>query len=402
MTLAPVTTMQKSRAWRGPAVLSYGFRPFFLLAGAEAALMIGLWVAWYEGAIFLPSAFSPIAWHVHELAFGYVWAVVAGFLLTAVPNWTGRLPVVGLPLLTLVALWLLGRVAVATSVYLDPISVAAASLAFPVALVAAIAREIVAGRNLRNLKVLVVAGVLLAAQVLFHVEAAGGYDVVYASRLAVAAILVLIMLIGGRIVPSFTTNWLKRENPGRLPVPFNRFDGACVLVSALALALWVALPALDGGGSWIAPVLGVAGVMQIVRLARWAGDRTFREPLVTVLHAAYAFIPLGFLLAAWAAYADEANAAATHAWTVGAVGLMTLAVMTRATRGHTGLPLTAPAGTVAIYVLVGGSALARIAAAFLPGHIMTLLAVAGAAWTAAFLLFVLLYAPLLLLPRRTA
>lgn len=396
------TTMQRSRAWQGPAVLSYGFRPFFLLAGVEAAVVIGLWVLWYQGSIAIPSAFSPVAWHIHELLFGYVWAVVAGFLLTAVPNWTGRLPVAGWPLAGLVGLWLMARLAVASSALLDPALVMLATLAFPAALIAALAREIVKGRNLKNLKVLVIVALLAAAEIVFLAEAAGGEDAVYGQRLAAAAIMLLIMLIGGRIVPSFTANWLKRENPGREPVPFNRFDGLCILVAVAAFAGFVALPAVPDAGPAVAVLLFVAGLTHLARLARWAGDRTLREPLVTVLHAAYAFIPMGFLLAAFGVFTGDiaGEVAAIHAWTAGAIGLMTLAVMTRATRGHTGQPLTAPPGTVAIYLLVIAAALVRIAAAFLPVWSIELLAVSGAAWTAGFALFVLLYAPLLLSPRR--
>lgn len=398
---AAATTMQRARDWRGPAVLSYGFRPFFLLAGLQAALVMALWVFWYRGAIDIPSAFSPFAWHAHELLFGYVWAVVAGFLLTAVPNWTGRLPVVGWPLAGLAGLWILGRIAVAVSARLDPVVLALATLAFPLALIAALAREIVAGKNLRNLKVLVVAAVLLAGQVVFLIEASDGGAAVYGPRIAIAATVMLIILIGGRIVPSFTANWLKRENPGREPVPFGRFDGVAVLAAAVGLAGWTALPAIPEAGVWLAAFLAAAGLLHALRLARWAGDRTLKEPLVTVLHAAYAFVPLGFLVAAWGAWtADYAgDMGAIHAWTAGAIGLMTLAVMTRATRGHTGQPLTAPPGTVAIYLLVAAAALSRIVAAFLPDASSMLMAVAGTAWVAGFALFVMLYAPLLMRAR---
>lgn len=401
--MAAATTMQRSRDWRGPAVLGYGFRPFFLLAGIEAALVMAIWVPWYQGAIDVPSALSPIAWHAHELLFGYVWAVVAGFLLTAVPNWTGRLPVVGWPLAGLVALWLLGRVAVAVSAHLDAALLALATLAFPAALIPALAREIVAGNNLRNLKVLVVVTVLLAGQIVFLVEAIGGGAAIFGPRIAIAATVMLIVLIGGRIVPSFTANWLKRENPGREPVPFGRFDVAAVVAAVIGFAGWIAFPALPEAGAWLAPVLAAAGLLHAARLARWAGDRTLREPLVTVLHAAYAFIPLGFLIAAWGAWSAEfaGDMGAIHAWTAGAIGLMTLAVMTRATRGHTGRTLTAPAGTTAVYLLVAAAAVARIAAALMPEAAAMLMAGAGTAWTLGFGLFAVLYAPLLTRPRKT-
>ncbi|TCT03689.1 uncharacterized protein involved in response to NO [Tepidamorphus gemmatus] len=403
MPAAGASTMPRSRDWRGPAVLSYGFRPFFLLAGVEAALVMVLWVLWYRGAIDIPSAFPPLAWHAHELLFGYVWAVVAGFLLTAVPNWTGRLPVVGWPLAGLVGLWLLGRIAVALSAQIGFAVTAITTLVFPTVLIGALAREIIAGRNLRNLRVLGVVAVLMAGQIVFLVEAAGGAAAVYGPRIAIAAIIMLIILIGGRIVPSFTANWLRRENPGREPVPFGRFDVAASLVAAVALAGWAALPAMPEAGGWLAAILAAAGLAHMARLARWAGDRTLREPLVTVLHVAYAFIPLGFLIAALGAWSVDyvGDVAAMHAWTAGAIGLMTLAVMTRATRGHTGRQLTAPPGTVAIYMLVAVAALSRIAAAFLADVAVLLMTVAGAAWTAGFALFVILYAPLLTGPRRT-
>ena len=400
MAVSPAGTIRQMRDWDGPAILSLGFRPFFLLAGIQAVVSMVVWILWLRGAISIPSTLSPFAWHVHELLFGYVWAVVAGFLLTAVPNWTGRLPVVGLPLLGIVILWIVGRLAVAVSLALPPLLVAAAALAFPVALLIAITREIVAGNNLRNLKVVVVIGVLLAAQIAFYFEAAGGADAPYASRLALAAIVMLIMVIGGRIVPSFTTNWLNRENPGRLAVSFGRYDVACILVSVIALAGWTIAP-FDV--PIVALPLALAGAMHLIRLARWAPDRTAGEPLVLVLHLAYAFIPLGFGFAAYAAFYGDPGigSAAIHAWTAGAIGLMTLAVMTRATRGHTGMPLHAPAGTVAIYALVLMAAVARIAVAFLPDWNAQLLAVAGTGWVAGFALFIGLYGPLLVMPRKS-
>ena len=387
--------MALRRAWNGPGLFSYGFRPFFLFSGLHAALMVALWVPWYLGHIALPSAFAPTVWHSHEMLFGYVPAVMAGFLLTAVPNWTGRLPVVGWPLALLAALWLLGRAAVAASLHLHPLVVALASLAFPLALSALLAREIVAGRNWRNLKVLAGLGLLTAAQALFHFEAAIAGRALYADRLAVAAALLLIMIVGGRIVPSFTTNWMKRANPGALPTPFGMFDRIAMVAAVAALPLWVAAPLLGAHAPLAAAPLAAAGLLQAVRQLRWRPWRTQAEPLVMVLHVAYAFVPAGFLLAAHALWSGEPGAAsaATHAWTTGAIGLMTLAVMTRATRGHTGQALTAPPGTVAIYGLALVAAVARIIAALWPAAMTTALSVAGVSWVSAFLLFAALYGP---------
>jgi uncharacterized protein involved in response to NO len=393
--------MVAMRAWRGPALFTYGFRPFFLFGALHAGLMVALWVPWHVGVITVPSAFEPVVWHAHELLFGYVPAIIAGFLLTAVPNWTGRLPVVGWPLAALFALWLAGRMVVALSAGLPPLAVALSALAFPVMLLAVMAREIVLAGNKRNFVVLAGVALLTVAQALFHAEVAATGDALYADHLALAATLMLIMLVGGRIVPSFTTNWLRPRGPGRLPVPFNGFDKVAMATGIVALAGWVLAPLVPAGGSvltgLIAALLFVAGGLQMARLARWVPWRTFGEPLVTVLHAAYLFVPLGFFLAALGLWQGDHGAAtgATHAWTVGAVGLMTLAVMTRATRGHTGRALTAPPSTVAIYGLTILAASARMLAALHPEVAVTALTVAGAAWVAAFGLFTLLYGPML-------
>lgn len=396
------TTTQLQRAWNGSALFSYGFRPFFLSAAVLAALLVGAWVPWLLGFLAIPSALPPVAWHQHELLFGFVPAVMAGFLLTAVPNWTGRLPVVGRPLMALFGLWTAGRLAILVSLHLHPGVVAAIVLAFPLALVAILAREILAGGTGRNLKVLAVVGILAAAQLLFHVEIARQGHTLYADRLAVAAILMLVMIVGGRIVASFTVNWLKRENPGRLPATFGRFDMTAMAVAGVAMLLWVlsvGLPALERFAG-LAMVL--AGAVQAVRLMRWAGDRTLAEPLVTVLHVAFAFVPVGFVLLGMGLLIADAplRSAGLHAWTTGAVGLMTLAVMTRATRGHTGQDLTAPPSTVAIYGLAFAAAILRIAAALAGPASLSLMGLAGLAWVGAFFLFAVEYGPALLKRQR--
>lgn len=395
------TTMSLQRAWRGPALLTYGFRPFFLFGALHAALMVALWVPWHLGVIALPSAFPPVVWHAHELLFGFVPAIVAGFLLTAVPNWTGRLPVVGWPLAGLFGLWLLGRLAVAFSLHLPQLATALLSLLFPLALGAVIAREIVAGRNWRNLKVLAGVGALALAQALFHHEVSAHGRAVLGDHLAVAASLVLIMIVGGRIVPSFTINWLKANNPGPLPAPFGRFDQVAMAAGVAALAGWVASPLLPLAQAPAALLLLAAGLLHLARQIRWRPWRTLAEPLVTVLHIGYLFVPAGFLLAGLAPWSGDGmvSTGATHAWTTGAIGVMTLAVMTRATRGHTGHPLTAPPGTVAIYALALAAALARILAALRPEFAMPLLSLAGLGWVGAFGLFALIYGPMLVRPR---
>jgi len=392
------TSAERIRSYRGPAILSYGFRPLFLLAGAWAAISMTIWIAALSTGFTLPAAYSMLDWHVHELLFAYVPAVVAGFLLTAVPNWTGRLPVTGTPLMLLVLVWLAGRLAMAFSSLTGAIAASVIDLAFLVFLAVVIAREIMAGRNWRNLKVLILVALLFVANAAFHHEAAtqGTAATGYSARLGVGVALLLIMVIGGRIIPSFTHNWLARRGPGRLPVPFNRADAAAVGLSAVALALWVARPE----GPATAAAFAVAGLLNLWRLWRWAGDRSVSEPLVLVLHAAYLFIPLGFVIGAltMAFSALAAQGTAVHAWTAGVIGLMTLAVMTRASLGHTGQALRATPGTTAIYVAVGASALLRVLSGF-DWAAAALLHLAGALWIGGFALFVIIYGPLLAKPR---
>lgn len=386
-----MAAIPRLKAYRGPALLSYGFRPFFFFGGCYAALAIAIWLPVFEGEIALATSFAPRDWHVHEMLFGYVAAVLTGFLLTAIPNWTGRLPLQGTPLLVLLIVWLAGRFAIAWSARLGWATVALVDCAFLALVALAASREIIAGQNWRNLKVLGPVCVLLLANIGFHTEAHtfGVADV--SARAAIAAIVILIMLIGGRIVPSFTGNWLSRENPGRLPAPFGRFDMISIAVSASALCLFVAMPE----GFWTGVALCLAGVLQCVRLARWAGERAAREPLVLILHIAYAFVPLGFVLSGLAAIGTIPHSAGLHAWMVGAAGTMTLAVMTRATLGHTGRELVAGAGTQAIYVAVLTAACARVIGALIPAWTLALLHVAALAWLAAFGGFVVLYGPFL-------
>ena len=378
------------------AFLSHGFRPFFLSAGLWAPLGIALWVAMLWGRLDLPSAFDPVSWHAHEALFGYLGAVLAGFLLTAVPNWTGRSPLAGWPLLGLLALWVAGRVAVAVSDWLPPPAVAALDLACLVVLGAYVLHEIVAGRNWRNLVVIAMIGVFVAGNALFHWEAAE--DAHAASglglRIGVAAAIMMISVIGGRIVPAFTRNWLAARGSGALPAEFGRLDRLALVLTLIALAAWAALPAARET-AWL---LLASGVAQAVRLARWRGPATRGEPLLWILHVGYAFVPLGMLgvggAVLWPGVVPLASA--QHLWMAGAIGVMTLAVMTRATLGHGGRALTAGAGTAAVYLLVVASVLARLLGGVLEERAMTLWGLSALLWCLGFAGFVLLYGRLLI------
>lgn len=390
------TTAERMRTWQGPAILSYGFRPFFLLGAAWAALAMFLWVMMLTGATPLPTAFDPVAWHAHELLFGYLGAVLAGFLLTAVPNWTGGLPVTGWPLAGLVALWLVGRIAVAVSALLPAYTAMLLDLVFPLALAGFLLREIVVGRNWRNLPVLALLSIWMLANAGYHIQALADGLPAYGAelRLGLSAAIMLISLIGGRIVPSFTRNWLVQRKDTRLPAVAGRTDKMVLAASAVALAAWVIAPE-----HVVAAVLcGIAGLGHGYRLSRWQGRRAAAEPLVWVLHVAYAFIPLGFLAIAGAAFLPYSAAAAQHVWMAGAVGLMTLAVMTRASLGHAGRPLRATPAITGLYLALMVSVAARFIAGLAPGQDW-LLHVAAGGWILAFGGFAVVYLPILARPK---
>jgi len=391
------TTAERMRAWTGPAILSFGFRPFFLMAGIWAALAMVLWVAILSGHNFLATAFDPVSWHAHEMLFGYLGAVLAGFLMTAVPNWTGRMPIIGWPLAGLASLWLLGRVAVAVSAP-APVLAALADLTFLVTLLLVMAREIFSGRNWHNLPVLALIGIFILANALFHIAAlrgdyaAGGIGF----RMGLAVAVMLISLIGGRIVPSFTRNWLAQRGNARFPVPFGAADKVVLGFGLTSLVCWVFWPLhpITGAG------LLLAGVAHLWRLSRWSGRHTGPEPLVWVLHAGYAFVPLGFVAMGAAVLGWLPLAAAQHLWMAGAVGLMTLAVMSRAALGHSGRTLSASRATTAIYVALIASVVARLAYGVWP-ETPGLLHLAAGLWIAAFGGFAITYWPILVCPRIT-
>jgi uncharacterized protein involved in response to NO len=382
----------------GPPVLSYGFRPFFLLAGTFAiAAMVG-WIGALTAGWEVGGDYGMLNWHAHEMLFGYTSAALAGYMLTAIPNWTGRLPVSGLPLLGLVAVWLMGRLTMAVPGLIGlPLSMVVEACFLP--LMAAIAAvEIIAGRNWKNLKILAGLSALSLVNIAFHVSVAFNGVALEASRAGVAVYVMLIAVVGGRIVPSFTRNWLAKAGAPRLPAPFGRFDVVAMVWLLATLALWVAFPETIVTAC---AAMGAAG-LHAVRLARWHGRRTVDEPLLLALHVGYAFVPLGMLSVALAALGWIANASALHVLTVGAIGGMTFAVMTRASLGHTGRALKASLCTSFAYLALTLSAVLRPFAELIPSQYHILLTVSGACWLVAFGLFVLEFGPMLVSPRRKA
>lgn len=381
------------RRYTGPALLSFGFRPFFLGATVWSLIAAPLWLWIHLGGGGTPSVDRD--WHVHEMLFGYVGGVVAGFLLTAVPNWTGRLPVTGTPLAGLALLWLAGRAAMLVVPALP--AAAAVDAAFLVVFATVIWREVLAGRNWRNLPVAAMVTLLALANLAFHGRSQWPDLGPLAERGAVAMIAMLIAFIGGRVVPSFTRNWLVQVGRTRLPAPTDRVDQTGVVLVAAAVACWITLPDLPLTGG----ALGLAGLATLVRLARWRTGQTLSEPLLWSLHAGYAWLGLGLILAGAHILvpAGIPRTAGVHALMTGAAGVMTLAMMTRATLGHTGRERIADGATVALYLAANLAAVCRVAAAFLSDARTGLLVAAATLWVAAFGLFVVRYGPMLLRPR---
>lgn len=384
-------------ATTGPVLFSYGFRPFFLGASLWAIFAMAAWIVALTTGIGIAGAYGAAHWHAHEMLFGFSSAVLAGFLLTAVPNWTGRLPVSGRPLVYLFGLWVAGRLALLATGIIGLASAVIIEAAFMPALLAICAREIIVGRKWKDLKVVGGLVLLSAANLWFHVSVLRELDVDAAARLAIGAYVMLIMIVGGRILPSFTRNWLNKFGRTDFPVPYNRFDTMAILVGVAALACWTFAPQ----HIVTAAVAAAASLLQAARLVRWRGWTTWPDKIVFVLHAAYAFVPLGFAAVAAGAIGVLDTYPVMHVMTVGVMASMMLAVMTRASRGHTGRPLAASNLSCASYIAIISAALARPFAEVMPTHYHHLLALSGTLWIVAFALFCVEYGPMLVRDRRS-
>jgi uncharacterized protein involved in response to NO len=379
---------------------AHGFRPFFLLAGLDAILSMAAWLVAYLWPDRWPeAAIVPMYWHAHEMLFGFVAAAIAGFLLTAVPGWTGRSSYAGTPLIMLALLWLAGRLALLPFVHLPEAVVALVDLAFFPALVLTLAPPLIRARKLQNLSFIVLLTLLFLANLIFHFGVAGVIPAGEHIGIGVAAdiICVLIAIIGGRIIPSFTKSGLMR-----LGIPADVASNP--LIDRIAVIAVVAVLVSDLLAP-LSPINGavalIAGLAQAVRLAQWQGYRTWRAPLVWVLHLGYGWLALGLILKGfWFLFAADFAAKWVHALTVGAFASMILAVMTRASLGHTGRALVASSPTAIAYLCVTLAAFVRVfVAAILPEDYAFVILLAGGLWIAAFAIFVFAYTPILLLPR---
>lgn len=381
-----------------PLFFAAGFRPFFLFAGIQAVVALPLWLAVYVGGVDLHLPFGPALWHGHEMVFGFAGAAVGGFLLTAVPNWTNTAPVSGRPLMLLVAAWLAGRVAFTLAGFLPAAAVAVAELSYLPLLALLLARPLVAAGKARNAAFLPILGLLLAADVVVLAGIHGGWgDPLRGVYLGMAVVLLMIVIVGGRIIPSFTQNWLRQQ--GRpvdmRPLGWIEKGGAqgSVVVAGVLAAL--APTSAAAGGALL-----VAALLHLVRLSRWHGLKTLSNPLLWVLHVGYLWLVLGLALLGLSSFADMLPAtAAVHALTAGAIGTMVLGVTSRAALGHSGRPLVVAKAIVAAYGLVSVGTVARVVAPLLPDAQMALTHAGGGAWALAWLLFVMVYFPILTRPR---
>ena len=336
----------------------------------------------------------PREWHVHEMVFGFLPAVITGFILTAIPNWTDRPPISGPPLMWLFLLWAAGRLSMGCP-WCTSTSTAFVDSAFLLVVAGIVWREIFAGRAWDRAPMGVLISLYAVANSLFHVLNVKGAETDVASRMALGLIMILLTLIGGRITPSFTADFFEVTGTTKKPAVFSLCDGSSITFVVVGAIAWISKPHHVATG-WI---LVAAGLANLIRLFRWNGWATWREPLVLILHVGYGWLSLSLLILGSSILGIGLSGEdALHALTTGAVGVMTLAVMTRASLGHTGRPKRAGTMTVEIYLLVNLGALLRLLAPTVDSQNTILLAAATLCWSGAHLLFAGVYGPILFRP----
>lgn len=386
------TTAQILRDYRGPALFSFGFRPFFLLASIWAALSVPLWLLSYLAAGDVSAAIFTRDWHVHEMLFGYTAAVIVGYMTIAGANWTGHYPVAGRPIIVLAAVWIAGRAAMLAYPMLG-LTAAIINSAFLVLFSLALWREQLAATNSRALAPSIIITMLAIANVAFHAHTAMPDIGPASEHMTIGLITFLIALMGGRLVPSFTRNWMAQRKIISQPAPYGRFDMTVLAATAAGIASWIALPEWRTSGV----LLMIAGLGLFIRLLRWRGWIAARDGMVLILHLAYFWCALGVgMLGASVLFPAEIPAtSAIHALTTGAIGVMTLAMMTRTTLSHTGRERRADGTTLLIYLLVNLAALTRTVAPLVASMYAELLLISAICWSLAFAMFALNYGPML-------
>lgn len=386
--------MNDSRIVRVHPFWSYGFRPFFFSAALFAGIAIPVWVLLLSGMSELELHYTPREWHVHEMVFGFLPCVMAGFLLTAMPNWTERPPIQGRPLQILLGIWVLGRVGM-TVPGVPQVVLAIVDSAFLVILAGLVWMEIVSSQAWSRSPIAVLISLYATANMLFHTLLLNHVTPDLTERLALGLIMVLLALIGGRVTPGFTEDFLEEHRYVQRPSPFSVLDGLAIGSLVIAISLWVIL----SGKSIVGWVFFGAGIIHFGRMSRWYGWLTWKEPLVGILHLGYAWLAMSMVLLGGAMLGvGLPQEDAIHALTTGAVGIMTLGIMTRASLGHTGRLKHAGPLTVLIYVLVTMGAVVRVFGLNVNLlNPMTLVLAAGC-WSGAYVLFAVSYGHMLFQP----
>ncbi|MFB9886955.1 NnrS family protein [Balneatrix alpica] len=375
-------------------LFSYAFRPLFALMTLAAIILVLRWLHLYFTGVQSSGLAMPAThWHAHEMLYGLAGAAIAGFLLTAVAKWTNREPVQGLALQLLVLSWLAGRLLMAFSASVPTWLLLLGLVSFWLGLAFLMGRELLAANNKRNIKVVLLLAVFGMGELLFVLGFAE-----QSIRMATFLVVLMISLIGGRIIPAFTQNWLKfNRQDGPYPPAFNRFDLSVVVLMMLATLAWAWFPY----AAITAALVTLAGLGLLVRLLRWQGWRTLKDPLMWSLHLGFAWVALGVLAMGVALWWQPAYVnAGLHALTIGGMMGLILAVAGRAALGHTGRILQAPFGLTLALLLLNGAALLRLFAPFSGGTYPYLLLGAGLLWCMAMLSFAWSYLPILLGPPK--
>lgn len=385
-----------------PVIFTAGFRFYFSAAGLFALVNMGAWLLWLGihalgGAISDPTiAMAPYLWHAHEMVYGYTACVIAGFFLTAVPNWTGSPPARAAYIAVTGAVWLAGRLAIWFSGFLDPFAVALIDLAFVPLLGVKIATNLWRKTQARNLIFLGLLLFLFAGNLRIHLEWLNlpGGDAAAGVRLGLLVTTAMITIIGGRIVPGFTRNALNRRNhQGAMPVIHPLADRAGILSAVLA-----ALSAGLGAPDWLTGSLALAAtIANGFRLAAWGWRYTLSEPILWSLHLGFLMLVIGYGLLALACLTDEfSEVGALHMLGIGAAGGMTLAVMSRAALGHTGRPLVVATPIAIAYLSIALAAFIRsLGPDLFPADYYIIMALSGGLWLVGFALFAVIYLPIL-------
>lgn len=380
------------------ALLTFAFRPFFLLTGLYGLVIVAAWMSYLFGGVPLPLGWSSLHWHSHEMLFGLTSTAIAGFILTAMCNWTGAAPLRGKGLLALVLVWLAGRVVMWTASWLPVGLVAVVDMLFLPALAIYVARVLLRHGNRRNLILVAILALLSVANLLMHIGFVTGKTLclTFGELLAFNLITMMMVVIGGRIIPAFTGNWL-RNNRGLTNVvkPCPQLDRLTLIATGLLIPadFLISIPAVTG------VIALLAALLNALRLWHWRGWLAPKEPLLWILHVGYLWIILALLFKGLAAFTLISPSAWQHALGVGGMATLILGIMTRVALGHTGRPMTLPNFAVIIYVAITLAALGRVLTALAIVNYSAGLMLSASGWILAFGLFTVIYWPILSRPR---